>query len=78
MPNQHEKWTPPSDFDETSTLRVVPHDLLAQTEVWLLKLCGFYFTALGNQDFSCIFAAPDRTEQAGTSFLLHLHSVCSL
>ena len=54
-------------------LQVIPHDLLAQTKFWPQKVCGFYFTALQTLDFLCIFAAHDRTKQAVTSFLLHLH-----
>ena len=53
-------------------LQVVLHDLLAQTEFWLQKLCGFYFTALRKLDFSCIFALPDLMKQIITSVLPHL------
>ena len=70
--NQRGKRTTPQISTKLG-LQVAPHNLLAQTKFWAQKLCGFYFTALQKLDFSCIFAIPDHTEQAITSFLLYLH-----
>ena len=62
----------PPQISKKLGLQVEPHDLLAHTKFWPQELCGFYFTALRNLYFLCIFAVPDHTKQTVFSFLLHL------